>query len=245
MFPSPRAVGDPADPDRPCAPDASRRSHAPGVRNGREDRLAARADADPGIAQRRPARRCRRRRRRRPRTAATATHTDATYATDVAFFAALDPRVWDALDRAPQQRWRRALWDGHAPLVVRSIGVRTEILARAKIGNTLVRPAQRHGLDAHAQRWALLPVALRSLPPAAAHNLIAAMPPPPTAPARSSSLRAGAMRSESSRPPDPRCARPPISHARSRCSAAGTSSCRFTITAPRFGTRCADGRGMT
>ena len=110
------------------------------------------------------------------RDAATA---DITEWTAVAFFAALDPDVWDALDVATQRRWRHALSGDVAHLAVRSLGLRPEFLARAPLNNLLAIAAQRHARDATALCAALLPVALRACDPAAAHALIAALPPPP------------------------------------------------------------------
>jgi len=102
--------------------------------------------------------------------------TNKTEETAVAFFAALDPRVWDAIDAAAQRRWRRALWEEHAHVAVRSLGLRPDILARATLTDDLAHAVRRHARDAATQRAALLPVALRRLPPAAAYALIAAMP---------------------------------------------------------------------
>jgi len=111
-----------------------------------------------------------------------ASMTDITWDTAVAFFAALDPAVWDALDVATQRRWRHALPGGESHLAVRSLGLRAAILARATLDDALVRAARRHARDERALRWALLPVALGSVgfvAPAAAHALIAALPLPP------------------------------------------------------------------
>jgi len=105
--------------------------------------------------------------------------TAATGVSAAAFFAALDPAVWDALDPAVQQRWRHALPCGDAHLAVRSLGLRADILARAAIHNRLVRAALRHGLDDAGLRWALLPVALDAVAPPAVHALTAALPLPP------------------------------------------------------------------
>jgi len=99
-----------------------------------------------------------------------------------AFFAALDPRVWDALDAATQQRWRRALFDGAAHLAVRALGLRPEVLARATLNGGLVRAARRHARNEAAVRAALLPVALRALSLDQTDALIAAMPTPPPDP---------------------------------------------------------------
>jgi len=104
--------------------------------------------------------------------------------TAAAFFAALDPDVWDALGRAAQQRWLQALTKRNAPLAVRSLGLRPEVLARARLDNDLVLAAGRHAPDAAALRAALLPVALRStgFGLATAYALIAAMPTMPPDP---------------------------------------------------------------
>jgi len=110
------------------------------------------------------------------RDVSTATITGWTVA---AFFAALNPRVWDALDAATQRRWRHALRGGDAHLAVRALGLRPEFLARATLDNDLVRAVQRHARGEGAWRATLLPVALRHLPLAAAHAVIAALPPPP------------------------------------------------------------------
>jgi len=99
-----------------------------------------------------------------------------SWKTAAAFFAALDPAVWDALDAATQQRWRNALWRDDVHLAVRSLGLRPEILARAEIDPPLVHAVRRHACDVPPRRAALLPVALHACDPAAAHAVIAAMP---------------------------------------------------------------------
>jgi len=109
------------------------------------------------------------------RDAATTDITDETVA---AFFAALDPAVWDALGRAAQQRWLQALTKRDAHLAVRSLGLRPEVLARAGLANDLVLAARRHAPDDDALRTMLIPVALHGVHPAEAHALIAALPPP-------------------------------------------------------------------
>ena len=100
-----------------------------------------------------------------------------------AFFAALDPAVWNALDGETRRR-RIVAWlefANDALLALRALGLRPEILARAEIDNDLVHAARRHTSDDAALRAALLPVALGgvgAVAPAAAHALIAAMPTP-------------------------------------------------------------------
>jgi len=101
---------------------------------------------------------------------------DVKYFTAAAFFAALDPAVWDALDADSQRRWRRAMSSVAAYLAVRSLGLRPEFLAWTEIGHTLVRTVQRHARDAATQRAALLPAALRALDPDKAYALLSAMP---------------------------------------------------------------------
>jgi len=107
---------------------------------------------------------------------------DITEATSAAFFATLDPMVWDALDAVTQRRWLHELSERHGHLAVRSLGLRTEILSCVAITDDLVRAANRHADDATTLRAALLPVALRHLPPVDAHVVIASMPSPPPDP---------------------------------------------------------------
>jgi len=105
--------------------------------------------------------------------------TNKTDETAVAFFAALDPRVWDALDADAQRQWRLHLPRRKAHLAVRALGPRPEFLARATLDDVLARAVRRHARNEDAWRAALLSVALRTVNLAAAHALIAAMPPPP------------------------------------------------------------------
>jgi len=106
--------------------------------------------------------------------------TDITGESAAAFFAALAPAVWDALDAEAQRRWRHALWVGGSHLAVRALGLRPDILARATLTEKLVRAVQRHARgDAATLRQALFPVTLRAVDPDAAHALITAMPTPP------------------------------------------------------------------
>ena len=107
---------------------------------------------------------------------------DITQETAVAFFAALDPRVWDALDVATQQRLRHTLDPGHAHLAVRALGLRPEILARALLDSDLVHAAWVHARDAATLRAALFPIALRDGLHDHAHALIAALPTTPPNP---------------------------------------------------------------
>ena len=103
---------------------------------------------------------------------------DITAATAIAFFGALDPDVWDALDAAAQRRWLRHLVRGAAYLAVRALGPRLEFLARARLGDDMAGAIRQHAHDATTLRASLYLVALRSLPPAEAHALIAALPSP-------------------------------------------------------------------
>ena len=101
----------------------------------------------------------------------------------VAFFAALAPAVWDALDPATQQRWRHTLDPGHAHLAIRTLGLRPEVLSRATLDDDLVRDMHRHARgDAATLHQALFPITLRAVDPDAAHALITAMPTPPPDP---------------------------------------------------------------
>ena len=95
--------------------------------------------------------------------------------TAAAFFAALAPVVWDALDADAQQRWRHALWRDDVHLAVRSPGLRPEMLTHAPLNNLLARAVRRHARDTTALRAALPPVALHSPPITAAISLIAAL----------------------------------------------------------------------
>jgi len=99
-----------------------------------------------------------------------------------AFFAALAPAVWDELDAEVQQRWRDALWELHAHLAIRTLGLRPEVLARARMGEPLVRAARRHADDDRAFCDALFPVALYEVDLVTAHALIAALPTMPRDP---------------------------------------------------------------
>ena len=111
-----------------------------------------------------------------------ASMTDITWEPAVAFFAALDPAVWDALTPDTQRRWRHALWVGGAHLAVRSLGLRPDILARATLDDDLAHAAQRHARDENALQAALFPVALRAIDPVSAYALITALPTPPPDP---------------------------------------------------------------
>ena len=93
-----------------------------------------------------------------------------------AFFGALDPAVWDAMDADARFFWSMALRSDDLHLIIRALGLRPEILARAPLDANLVRAAQRHARDDAAWRAALFPVALRDIDLVAAHALITALP---------------------------------------------------------------------
>jgi len=112
------------------------------------------------------------------RDAATAAITEWTA---VAFFATLDPDVWDALDPAVQRRWLQHLDRTHTHLAVRSLGVRPEILAQASLTDDLACAVRRCARDDTALHWALMPVAAFGAMPSDAHAVIAAMPTLPDA----------------------------------------------------------------
>ena len=107
---------------------------------------------------------------------------DVIRETAAAFFAALDPAVWDALDAATQQGCVQQASGSDMPLAVRSLGLRPDILARAALADDLARAAQQHTRDAASLRAALFPVALRAVNLDAAYVLIAAMPTMPPDP---------------------------------------------------------------
>jgi len=94
-----------------------------------------------------------------------------------AFFGALDPAVWDRLPNDDRSLWLDALgiyeW-----LAVRSLGLRTEVLARGSADSRFIEAARRHVAHDAQLRRALFPVALRSLRLHDAHALIAALPVP-------------------------------------------------------------------
>ena len=117
-------------------------------------------------------------------TAARGKHARASisWKSAAAFFAALFPAVWDALDAAAQRRWRRALQGRHGHLAVRALGLHPEILAWTEISPALVRAVQRHARDAATLRAALLPVALRAVDLDRAYALLSAMPTMPSDP---------------------------------------------------------------
>ena len=97
-------------------------------------------------------------------------HGEVTHFAAIAFFAALDPDVWDALDADIRQRWRHALPHGY---------LHPNMLTWEQITDGLAPAVRRHARNEDAWRAALLPVALRTVAPAEAHALIAAMPTPP------------------------------------------------------------------
>jgi len=99
-----------------------------------------------------------------------------TRASAAAFFATLDPDVWDALDPAVQRRWLQHLDRTHTHLAVRSLGVRPEILAQASLTDDLACAVRRRARDDAALHWALMPVAAFGAMPSDAHAVIAALP---------------------------------------------------------------------
>jgi len=103
-------------------------------------------------------------------------HADPDPAYATAFFAALDPAVWDSLAATPQQQWRRLLHCANAYLAVRSLGLRPEMLACARLDDDLIAAVRRHAHDPGVQRAALFPVALRDLDPDQLWVLITALP---------------------------------------------------------------------
>lgn len=96
-----------------------------------------------------------------------------------AFFAALDPDVWESLPPDVQRQWVCSLEDHNAHLAIRSIGPRTDILARALMSDACVRAVRAHIADLHAVRRTLLPVAMRVAPLSSVPTLMDACPDPP------------------------------------------------------------------
>jgi len=109
-------------------------------------------------------------------------HAPVTNVSATAFFAALNPVVWDALPPDAQRQWLDALPVDETHLAIRSLGLRTEFLARARLNNDLVIAARRHAPDAAALCTALFPVSLFDVDVITAPLLIAAMPETPPDP---------------------------------------------------------------
>ena len=127
-------------------------------------------------------------------------HVAPTETTAVAFFAAVRPAVWNRLDSHGQRQWREALSPWHASLAVRSLGVRSDILAHARnLSDDLIVAARLHVPETNDLRRILLPVALRALSLADAYALLAAMPQMPSNPAVFVHLASGVRASASRR----------------------------------------------
>ena len=100
-----------------------------------------------------------------------------THQTAAAFFAALDPDVWDAMDETQRDGWRRSLADDIiASLAIRALGVRPDILTVPTISDMLIQAARMHCRDDAALRQTLLPVALKEASLQVMSAAIAALP---------------------------------------------------------------------
>ena len=94
-----------------------------------------------------------------------------------AFFAALDPAVWDMLDAHEQRAWLIHLSSDQTHLAVRSLGARPPILATANgLDDPLVAMARLHAADESDLRTILFPVALQHAPIADIAPILASMP---------------------------------------------------------------------
>jgi len=94
-----------------------------------------------------------------------------------AFFAALDPAIWDTLPGDVQRQWLARLPPDYTHLAVRSLGVRTPILSAVKrLSESLASVARLHVGDESDLRNALFPVALKTVALTDMYPLITAMP---------------------------------------------------------------------
>lgn len=91
----------------------------------------------------------------------------------LAFFAALDPDVWNDLTEERRRALLQTLDATIAPLAIRSLGVHPQILARASLTNNLVAAARQYIHDPDALRDILHPVALHDVPIPSVYHLIA------------------------------------------------------------------------
>ena len=102
--------------------------------------------------------------------------------TAVAFFAVLDPMVWEALDAASRRRWLLALPACDSHFAVRTLGLRTEILPYVAATNDVIREALCLGYAGSTLCTMLLPVAIRQAPVADVCAIIASLPEMPDSP---------------------------------------------------------------
>jgi hypothetical protein len=101
-----------------------------------------------------------------------------TRETVCAFFAAITPTVWNTLPTEIQWTWYDSLRMLDTHLAVRSLGLDPAFLARAELNDSLVTAVRRHLHDDAAVQRTLLPIAVRSLLPAAISDVVAALPMP-------------------------------------------------------------------
>jgi len=106
--------------------------------------------------------------------------TPITRETARAFFAAVTPEVWTALQAETQHAWRAEIVSSDiAVLAVRSLGPNPAFVAHTELNAALVAAVRRHAPNEASLRWTLLPIAVRDLPPDAVPAIIAALPAPP------------------------------------------------------------------
>ena len=96
-----------------------------------------------------------------------------------AFFAAVTPKVWNALPMEMQRVWCTQLAAWHMPLAVRSLGPDPTFLARAYLNADVIAAVRCHFHDDGDLRHTLLPVAVRDLPLIAVPDIVGALLPPP------------------------------------------------------------------
>jgi len=96
-----------------------------------------------------------------------------------AFFAAVTPKVWNALPMEMQRVWCTQLAAWHMPLAVRSLGPDPTFLARAYLNADVIAAVRCHFHDDSDLRHTLLPVAVRDLPLIAVPDIVGALLPPP------------------------------------------------------------------
>ena len=106
-----------------------------------------------------------------------------TWETARAFFAAVTPKVWNALPAETQRAWRNVLPWEDACLAVRSLGPDPAFLAGADLDANVIAAVRRHAPNEASLRWTLLPVAVCDLSPDAVPAVVAALPVPPDPPA--------------------------------------------------------------
>ena len=102
-----------------------------------------------------------------------------TWRSAVAFFAAVTPKVWNALSMKMQRVWCTQLAAWHMPIAVRSLGPAPAFLARAYLNADVIAAVRRHAPNEASLRWTLLPMTIRDIPLIAVPDIIGTLPAPP------------------------------------------------------------------